>query len=95
VNITEMAMVAAITLSTAAIAAVSMDVPTLTRQADSTVAQANCRAVNTAIVAYFSEQQVMPTQLNDVKPYVHGDITAYRILGDKAVGPGCEAPHEP
>jgi hypothetical protein len=90
-NITEVAMVAAITLGTVATAAVSMDVPALSRQAESTVARANCRSVDTAIIAYVSEWEVLPAALKDVKPYVQGDVTAYRIVAGKAVGPGCNA----
>jgi hypothetical protein len=93
VNVTEMAIAAAVTLGTVATAAISVNSPALTRQAESTAAVANCRAVDTAILAFYAERQVQPTGLQDIKPYVRGDITEYRIVAGTAVGPGCDRLH--
>jgi hypothetical protein len=89
VTLTEMTVTAIVTLGTVATAAVSVDIPELSRQAEGTAGQANCRAVDTAILAYYSEEQVLPTAIKDVEPYIQGDISAYRIVSGKAAGPGC------
>jgi hypothetical protein len=82
-------MVATITLGTVASAAVTMDIPAMTRQAQSAVDQVNCRQVDTAILAYVAERQKQPVSVADVQPYVQGDISAYRILRGRVTGPGC------
>jgi hypothetical protein len=88
-----MTMVATITLGTVASAAMTMDIPAMSRQAEATVARANCRSVDTAILAYLTDRQKLPTSLTDVQPYVQGDIAAYRIVDGKATGPGCDELH--
>jgi hypothetical protein len=90
VTLTEMTMVATITLGTVASAAMTMDVPAMSKDAQATVSLANCRQVNTAILAFYAERQAQPTSLADVDPYVQGDISAYRVVRGKAVGPGCK-----
>ena len=88
----EMTMASVITLGTVASAAVSVDTPALTRRAESTAAQATCRAVGTAIVAFYTERQTLPTTLRDVQPYLSGDISRYEIIAGRAAGPGCDEP---
>ena len=89
----EMTMASVITLGTVASAVVSVDAPALTRRAETAAAQGTCRAVDTAIVAFYTERHVVPTTLRDVQPYVSGDISRYRIVAGRASGPGCTELH--
>jgi hypothetical protein len=52
-------------------------------------AQADCRAVDEAIVAYVSINNRDPRSVTDLRTLVKGDISAYRIVGGMAAGPGC------
>ncbi|MFI7599851.1 hypothetical protein [Actinoplanes sp. NPDC049681] len=51
--------------------------------------QASCRTVDGAIVAYVAQHGAAPKRTADLKPYVNGDISAYRIVRGQAAGPGC------
>ncbi len=86
----EMTMASVITLGTVASATISVDAPALTRRAETAAAQATCRAVDTAILAFYTDRQVLPTTQRDVQPYVKGDISRYRIIAGRAAGPGCD-----
>jgi hypothetical protein len=61
-----------------------------TKKAQTVAGQADCRAVNAAIVAYVAEKDVAPHLIADIEPYVLGDISAYRIVDGLAAGPGCD-----
>ncbi|MFG1604610.1 hypothetical protein [Actinoplanes sp. NPDC049265] len=61
----------------------------LTDRASTVADQATCRAVDQAIVAYGSLHADPPRTIDDVRPYVRGDISRYRIAGGVAAGPGC------
>jgi len=52
-------------------------------------AQADCRAVDAAIVAYVSINNRDPKSVGELKSLVKGDISAYRIVDGMAAGPGC------
>ena len=88
-TLTEMAMTAVVTLGTVASVAVAVDIPTLSSESESTAAEATCRSVDTAILAFYAEHQVLPTTIEQITPYVLGDVTAYRIVSGAAAGPGC------
>jgi type II secretory pathway pseudopilin PulG len=93
VTLTEITMTAVVTLGTVASAAVSVNMPALTRQSEATADQVTCRAVDTAIMAYYTEQQALPTVIADVTPYLQGDVSAYRVVSGRADGPGCDTLH--
>jgi hypothetical protein len=90
VQITEIAMAAAITVSLGGASYAALNTEALTGTARTVAEQADCRAVDTAIVGYLAENGVMPHQIADVEPYVSGDISAYRIVDGLAAGPGCD-----
>jgi hypothetical protein len=83
-------MAAAITISLGGVSYAAFNTDTLTEKARTVAAQADCRAVDTAIVGYLAENDAMPQQITDIERYVHGDISAYRIVDGLAAGPGCE-----
>jgi len=45
--------------------------------------------VNEAIVAYVAINDRDPKSVDQLKDLVKGDISAYRIVGGMAAGPGC------
>jgi hypothetical protein len=90
VQITEVAMAAAITISLGGVSYAAFNTDAVTEKARTVATQADCRAVDTAIVAYLAENDAAPRQIADVERYVRGDISAYRIVDGLAAGPGCE-----
>jgi hypothetical protein len=82
-------MAAAITMSVAGLAYVAYNPGVLTDRASTVADQATCRAVDQAIVAYTSLRGTAPRTVDELKPYVRGDITRYRIAAGVAAGPGC------
>jgi hypothetical protein len=68
-------------------AALNTDVPV--QKSRTVAAAADCRTVDTAIVAYLAQNDVAPTTVAEIQPYVLGDISAYRIVHGLAAGPGC------
>lgn len=93
-KLTEVAITLAVTLGVAAAALTAMDPARLQDEAEVTVSAATCRSIDNAISAYIAEQNVVPTQLSEIRKYVRGDISAYRIDRGNAVGPGCAAPEQ-
>jgi hypothetical protein len=90
VHLTEVAMAAAITVSVAGVAYAASNTDKLTERARAVANQADCRAVDTAIVAYLAEKDVAPRRIADIQQYVRGDISAYTIKDGLADGPGCD-----
>jgi hypothetical protein len=89
VHLSEVAMAAAVTLSVAGVSYAAVNTDGI-RSATTTVAdQASCRAVDTAIVGYVAQHGTAPTGIRQLQPWVTGDISAYRIVKDRAAGPGC------
>jgi hypothetical protein len=88
-NLTETVVVAVITVGVAGTAYTVMGPAALTHKAEATAAQATCQAVDAAVVAYVAERGAAPRGIGDLRPYVRGDITAYRLDEGIAVGPGC------
>jgi hypothetical protein len=62
----------------------------MAQDAQATADVATCRAVDAAIVGYTALNQAMPTAMAELKPFLNGDITAYRIEKGVAAGPGCQ-----
>jgi hypothetical protein len=89
VQISEAAMVAAITVSIAGVSYAAFSTGVLTGPAEAVADRAGCRAVNQAIVGYTAEHDHSPARIADLTPYVDGDISAYRIVKGVAAGPGC------
>jgi hypothetical protein len=84
-----MAAVVTIGIATASYAAFNSDA--LVRSAETVADSADCRTVDTAVVAYVARHGVAPDSIEQIKPYVRGDVSAYRIVSGRAAGPGCPA----
>ena len=85
----ETAVVMTVTLSTVAIAWTQMDAPRMSARTVAAAAQVSCHTVETAIAAYATDRGVPAATITDIRPYVLGDISAYRIDRGHAAGPGC------
>jgi hypothetical protein len=85
-------MGAAITLSVAGGSYAAFNTGAVTRSAESVAHAADCRAVDTAIAAYLADHDAVPATVAQLRPYVRGDISAYRIVDGLAAGPGCPEP---
>lgn len=88
-NLSEVAMAAAITVSIAGVSYAALNTTSVTGTAKTVASQATCRAVDQAIVAYVAQNSTVPTTIKQIKPFVKGDISAYRIVKGQAAGPGC------
>jgi hypothetical protein len=88
----ETAVVMTVTLSTVAIAWTRMDAPRMSARATAAAEQVSCHTVETALAAYATDHGIPAATLTDIRPYVHGDISSYRIDRGHAAGPGCAAP---
>jgi hypothetical protein len=89
VNLAEVAMAAAITTSLVGVSYAALNPTAIEHTAQATADKATCRAVDEAIVAYVATDDTQPTTITQLKSYVNGDITAYRIVRGVAAGPGC------
>ena len=83
-------MSAAITVSVAGVSYATLNPEKAEEHAREVASQATCRTVNSAIVAYLALNDEAPKRTADLTEYVDGDITAYRIVGGVADGPGCK-----
>ncbi len=88
-NFSEVVVAATITVSTAGACYVAVNPQALTERAEAVAGQAGCRAVEQAIVAYAGTHDRAPGAITDLRPYVRGDISAYRLVQGRAAGPGC------
>jgi hypothetical protein len=91
VHISEAIVAAAVTLGISGVSYAAFTSDTLVRRTEAVADAADCRAVDTAIVGYLADHGAAPTSLDQVKPYVRGDVSAYRIRDGRAAGPGCPA----
>jgi hypothetical protein len=82
-------MTAAVTLGIAGLSYAALNTGVPAQKAQAVADRADCRAVDTAIVAYLAVNDVAPTTVAQIQPYVRGDISAYRIVAGLAAGPGC------
>lgn len=88
-HLSEVAMAAAITVSIAGLCYAALNTDTLQGSAATVASQASCRAVDEAIVGYVAQHTTPPTTIDQLRPWVRGDISAYRIVRGRAAGPGC------
>ena len=88
-NLSEVAMAAAITVSVAGISYAALNTDSLTASTRTVADTATCRAVDQAIVAYVAERDTTPTAVGQIQPWVKGDVSQYRIVKGVAAGPGC------
>lgn len=82
-------MAAAVTVSIAGTSYAALNPDKLTADAKAVADQATCRTVDTAIVGFVVVNETDPTSIKQLKPYVDGDISRYRIVNGRAAGPGC------
>jgi hypothetical protein len=89
VHLTQIAMAATVTLGIAGVCYTALDSEAIEEAARDAAAQATCRTVDSAIVAYAAVHGDPPASVTELTDYVKGDITAYRIVDGQAAGPGC------
>jgi len=89
VHLTHVAMAAAVTVSVAGVSYAAFNPAQAEQHAREVAGQATCRAVDSAIAAYVALNDEPPATVGDLAGYLKGDITAYRIVGGVAAGPGC------
>ena len=53
--------------------------------------QATCHTLDNAAAAYLALNDEPPAGIDDLKAYVSGDLTRYRIVDGLPAGPGCPA----
>lgn len=80
---------AVITVSTAGLSYAVLKPAAIERDTRVVAEQASCRSVQAAIVAYVAERGRPPRSVAELAGYVQGDISAYRVAGGVATGPGC------
>jgi hypothetical protein len=85
----EAAVVAAITVSVAGVSYAALHNGALTGRAESVADAATCRALDQAVLAYAFDHERAPARISDIRPYVRGDLTGYRLVRGRAAGPGC------
>ncbi|WIM98989.1 hypothetical protein ACTOB_002617 [Actinoplanes oblitus] len=85
----EMATACAVTMSISAASYSALNPAQLEAQARLVANKATCRTVNTAIVGFIAMNGTDPTSITQLRPYVDGDISRYRIVKGVAAGPGC------
>ncbi|HEY0535997.1 MAG TPA: hypothetical protein VGD29_30805 [Actinoplanes sp.] len=89
VQLIHLAVASAVTASIAGVSYAAFKPKDVEHRARVVAAQADCRAVNEAIVAYVSINDRDPKSIADLRGLVQGDISAYRIVEGLAAGPGC------
>jgi len=89
VRLTHASVTAVVTLGIAASSYAALNPAVLQKRATTVAEQPTCRTVNDAIVVYAGINERLPLSVADLAVYVTGDISAYRIVGGKAAGPGC------
>ncbi len=82
-------MATALTMSIAGVSYAALNSSALTDRARSVADAATCRTVESAVVAYIAQYDVGPRSIEDLQPYVQGDISKYRLQGGLPAGPGC------
>ena len=88
-RIHEVALAAAITVSVASVSYAAFNPRDVAGTAKKVADKASCRTVDEAIIGYLAVNGRAPRSIADLGPYVKGDISAYRIVGGAAAGPGC------
>lgn len=90
-QINEVAVAAVVTVGIAGASYAAFNSDVLVRRTEIVADAADCRTVDSAIAAYAAAHGVTPTTIDQIKPYVRGDLSKYRIVTGKAAGPGCPA----
>ncbi|MEU4424946.1 hypothetical protein AB0F81_30365 [Actinoplanes sp. NPDC024001] len=85
----ELAMAAAVTVSISGVSYAALNPQRLEANAGVVADQATCRAVDTAIVGYVAQHGETPRNVRQLRDYVKGDLSRYRIVDGMAAGPGC------
>ena len=85
----ELVVASCITVSVAGASYAALKPDQLEARARAVAAKADCRAVDTAIVAYVTLHDRDPAAIADLDGLLKGDISAYRIVDGTAAGPGC------
>ena len=88
-HLSEVAMAAAITVSIAGVSYAALNTEGIRGTATTVADRASCRAVDQAITGYAAQHGSTPTTIAQVRSWVKGDISAYRIVQGRAAGPGC------
>jgi hypothetical protein len=89
VHLSEVAMAAAITVSIAGVSYAALNTDGIQKTATTVAGKASCRTVDQAIAGYVAQHSTAPTRIEQLRPWVRGDISAYRIVKGRAAGPGC------
>jgi hypothetical protein len=85
----ELGLAAAITVSISGVSYAALNPQKLEADARAVANQATCRTVDSAIVAYVGVHGEAPRTVRELREYVKGDISRYRIVDGMAAGPGC------
>ena len=87
----EAVVAAVVTLSITGVSYAAFNSGTLVRHTEVVADTADCRTVDSAIVAFVARHGAAPASIDEIKPYVRGDVSRYRIVNGQATGPGCPA----
>jgi hypothetical protein len=82
-------MTAAITVSIAGVSYAALNTEGVRTSTQRVADRASCRTVDEAILGYVAQHGTAPTKIGQLQPWVKGDISAYRIVKERAAGPGC------
>ncbi|MEU7901565.1 hypothetical protein [Actinoplanes sp. NPDC049118] len=88
-NLSEVAMAAAITVSISGVSYAAFNVDGISASTQTVADRVSCHTVDDAVVAFVAQHGAAPTTVEQLRPYVKGDISAYRIVAGRAAGPGC------
>ena len=88
-HLSEVAMAAAITVSIAGVSYAALNTDGIRSTATTVADRASCRAVDQAIAGYAAQHGNAPATVVQLRSWVKGDISAYRIVQGRAAGPGC------
>ena len=88
-HLSEVAMAAAITVSIAGVSYAALNTDSIRSTATTVADRASCRAVDQAIAGYAAQHGSPPATVAQLRSWVQGDISAYRIVQGRAAGPGC------
>jgi hypothetical protein len=83
------AVASVVTVSIAGVSYAALKPKDLEAHARAVAARADCRTVDSAIVAYVAINDRDPRTIDDLRGLVKGDISRYRIVEGMATGPGC------
>jgi hypothetical protein len=88
-NLMEVTVSLTVVLGASAAAVAAMSMPSPTGKAQTAGAAATCHTVEDAYAAYSTDHGVPPQRIADIRAYVSGDISGYRLTKDGVAGPGC------